>query len=144
MNNNYKYLIWSGTAVLVILSVFLLASTDKVVNTAATTNTVSFSGEGPSRSMFLSPQAAFAEQNWKNEFDAICAKNDDAMSLGVDELKNLIQRCDKLKPRIEALDESSRKVYLKRLQLCRDLYLFVLESKEQEKLQPSAAAPGRK
>jgi hypothetical protein len=24
---------------------------------------VSFSGEGPSRSMFLSPQAAFAEQN---------------------------------------------------------------------------------
>jgi hypothetical protein len=105
---------------------------------------VSFSGEGPSRSMFLSPQAAFAEQNWKNEFDAICAKNDDALSLGVEELKNLIQRCDKLKPRIEALDESPRKVYLKRLQLCRDLYLFVLESKEQEKLQPSAASPGQK
>ena len=31
---------------MVILSVFLLASTDKVMNTAATTNTVSFSGEG--------------------------------------------------------------------------------------------------
>jgi hypothetical protein len=66
------------------------------------------------------------------------------LSLGVEELKNLIQRCDKLKPRIEALDESPRKVYLKRLQLCRDLYLFVLESKEQEKLQPSAASPGQK
>jgi hypothetical protein len=105
---------------------------------------VSFGGEGPSGSMFLSPQAAYAEQNWKNEFDEICAKNDEAMSLGVDELKNLIQRCDKLKPRIEALDESPRKVYLRRLQLCRDLYLFVLESKEQEKLQPSAAAPGQK
>src|SRR3989344_3451175 len=46
MKNNYKYLIWPGTAVLVILAVFLLASTNQVLNTAATTNTVSFSGEG--------------------------------------------------------------------------------------------------
>lgn len=46
MNTNYKSLIWSGTAVLVILSVFLLASTNKIVNTAITTNTVSFSGDG--------------------------------------------------------------------------------------------------
>ena len=46
MNNNYKYLVWAGTAVLVILAIFLLASTNKVINTAATTNTVSFSGEG--------------------------------------------------------------------------------------------------
>ncbi|MBI2068895.1 MAG: SIMPL domain-containing protein [Candidatus Yanofskybacteria bacterium] len=46
MNNNYKYLVWSGTAVLVILGVFLLVSTNKTWNTATTTNTVSFSGEG--------------------------------------------------------------------------------------------------
>lgn len=46
MNNNYKPLIWSGTAVSIILAIFLLASTNQVVNTAATTNTVSFSGEG--------------------------------------------------------------------------------------------------
>lgn len=46
MNTLFKPLIWSGTAVLVILAIFLLASTNKVVNTAATTNTVSFSGEG--------------------------------------------------------------------------------------------------
>ena len=105
---------------------------------------VSFGGEGPSRSMFLSPQAAYAEQSWKAEYDEICAKNDDAMSLTVDELKSLIQRCDKLKLRIEGLDETPRKVYLKRLRMCRDLYLFVLESKEQEKLQPSAASPGQK
>ncbi len=42
----YKPFIWSGTAVMVILAVFLLASTNKILNTAATTNTVSFSGEG--------------------------------------------------------------------------------------------------
>lgn len=46
MNTQFKPLIWSGTAVLVILAVFLLASTNKVVNTATTTNTVSFNGEG--------------------------------------------------------------------------------------------------
>lgn len=46
MDNNYKYLVWTGTGVMVILALFLLASTNKVLNTAATTNTVSFSGEG--------------------------------------------------------------------------------------------------
>lgn len=46
MNNNYKYLIWSGTAVLIILAVFLLVSTNRIWNTATTTNAVSFSGEG--------------------------------------------------------------------------------------------------
>ena len=46
MNKNLKPIIWSGTAVMIVLAVFLLASTNRVVNTAATTNTVSFSGEG--------------------------------------------------------------------------------------------------
>lgn len=46
MNKQFKPLIWSGTTVMVILVLFLLASTNKVVNTATTTNTVSFSGEG--------------------------------------------------------------------------------------------------
>ena len=46
MNTNYKPLIWSGTVVLVILAIFLLVSTNQIANTAATTNTVSFSGEG--------------------------------------------------------------------------------------------------
>ncbi len=103
---------------------------------------ITLGGDGSPHSPFFSPPPAFAEQNWKNEFDEICAKNDDAMSLGVDELKNLIQRCDKLKPRIEALDETPRKVYLRRLQLCRELYLFVLESKE--KPDPSKSAPNQK
>ena len=44
MNNDYKYLIWSGTAVLVILSIFLLAHMGPTPD--INTNTVSFSGEG--------------------------------------------------------------------------------------------------
>ena len=46
MNTNYKPLVWSGAVVMVILAIFLLASTNRVVNTATTTNTVSFNGEG--------------------------------------------------------------------------------------------------
>lgn len=46
MNNNYKYLVWSGTAVMVILGIYLLTLTNHVSNTATNANTVSFSGEG--------------------------------------------------------------------------------------------------
>ena len=44
MNN--KYLAWSATATLIILSIFLLASTAYVSDTATSANTVSFSGQG--------------------------------------------------------------------------------------------------
>jgi len=37
-----------------------------------------------------------------------------------------------LKPHIEKLDESQRKVYGRRLQLCSGLLVFVLESKEKK------------
>ena len=42
----FKPLIWSGSLVLVLLAVFLLVEINQVSNTATTTNTVSFSGEG--------------------------------------------------------------------------------------------------
>lgn len=71
-------------------------------------------------------------QGWKAEFDGICQKTADPMSLEKDELKRLISRCDKLRVVMETLDESERKVYLKRLRVCQDLFVFVLESKEKE------------
>jgi len=52
------------------------------------------------------------------------------MTLSAAELDELISRCDRLKPKIEAEEESTRKVYLRRLQMCRDLYQYVLDSKE--------------
>lgn len=45
MNDNYKYLRWSGILTLVILSIFLITITKQVKNTP-TANTISFSGEG--------------------------------------------------------------------------------------------------
>jgi len=75
-------------------------------------------------------RSAYAEEEWKKEFEAICSRTDDAMSFSKEELKTLVARCDALKSLIEKLDESARKVYLRRLQTCRDLFAFVLESKE--------------
>ncbi len=76
-------------------------------------------------------RAAYA-QDWKAEFEAICARTQEAAGMTLDELKNLVNRCDELRPQIEKLDETQRKVYMKRLKMCRDLYAFVLETKEKQ------------
>lgn len=74
----------------------------------------------------------FAQEDWKSEFETVCSKTQDAMTFSVDELKDLIARCEKLKPLIEKLEESPKKVYLRRLQLCKDLFVFALGSKERK------------
>jgi len=73
--------------------------------------------------------AAIAAEDWKAEFETVCARTQDAMVLSTEELKDLVARCDRLKPAIEALEPSPRKVYGKRLQACRDLYQFVLDTR---------------
>lgn len=81
--------------------------------------------------MQLAP--AYGAENWKDQLSAICSRTNEAMDLTTDELKSLVTGCDKLKPVIESLEESPRKIYRKRLQMCRDLYAYVLEVKEQRK-----------
>ena len=73
------------------------------------------------------PHVAQALEDWRSEFDDICGRTDTAMSLTRQELKELVERCDKLRPRIEKLDETTSKVFLRRLKMCRDLFQFMLE-----------------
>src|SRR5512135_3033639 len=75
---------------------------------------------------------AYAEEDWKKEFEDICGKTQDAMAYSPEELKGFIDRCDKIRPLIEKLDQTQRKVYLRRLQMCRNLFAFALESKEKK------------
>lgn len=70
-----------------------------------------------------------ADDEWKKEFELICAQTDNAMNMPVEQLRDFVARCDKIKTSIEALEPSPRKVFMKRLQLCRDLYKYVLDSK---------------
>jgi len=76
------------------------------------------------------PRVARADESWKDEFAAVCSKTQDAMALTDDELRDLVNRCDKLKPVLDKLDEPLRKVYTRRAQTCRDLYQFVLDSRK--------------
>lgn len=73
---------------------------------------------------------ADADAGWRAEFEAICAKTQDAMALSGEELRRLVERADALLPALERLPETERKVFTRRLRACRDLYAFVLESKE--------------
>lgn len=88
---------------------------------------------GPAGKVSFSLTAAVqAQEEWRAELETLCARTEDAMTFSREELKALVERCDKLKPRIEALDETARKVYGKRLQMCRDFYHFMLENKKAE------------
>ncbi len=78
----------------------------------------------------ITGKEAIAQNDWKTEFEVVCARTQEAAGMSRDELKDLINRCDKLLPSIEKLDETRKKVFLKRLKMCRDLYAFVLETKE--------------
>ncbi len=75
---------------------------------------------------------AYSQEDWGKEFDQICSKTEDAMAFSIEGLKSLVDRCDALKSRVEKLDEPQRKITLRRLQMCRDLYVFVLEMKEKK------------
>jgi hypothetical protein len=83
--------------------------------------------------IFINLQAAFSEDTWRTDFDATCAQSNNAMTLSVNELKMLIERCDHLQKIVESQEETIRKVYSKRLQMCKKLYVFILETKIQEK-----------
>ena len=74
---------------------------------------------------------SYAEGNaWKEEFEDICANTENAATYTGSELKALIERCDRLKTLIDKLEDTERRVYMKKLQMCRNLFAFMLESKE--------------
>jgi hypothetical protein len=76
-------------------------------------------------------QANTAEQQaFQHEFDDVCARTQDAMLLTKDELKDLMRRCDALVPKLTKLDETQRKVYKRRLEQCRGLFAYVLDTKK--------------
>ncbi|MDH4163999.1 MAG: hypothetical protein OEW15_15120 [Nitrospirota bacterium] len=69
------------------------------------------------------------EKDWRTEFDDICSLVDTAMEMSPAELEELLFRCQALEPRIEKLPETPKKVFGRKLRMCRDLYRFVLDNK---------------
>jgi hypothetical protein len=85
--------------------------------------------------------------DWRVEFEAVCSQTDSSMTLTSEELAQLVARCDRLIEQIGAEAEVVRRVYLKRLKNCRELFAYVLASRTAEPAggqvaaPPSAAAP---
>jgi hypothetical protein len=76
-------------------------------------------------------QTNSAEQEvFLHEFDDVCSRTQDSMLLTKDELKDLVRRCDALVPKLTKLDETRRKVYTRRLEQCRGLFSYVLDTKK--------------
>ena len=75
-----------------------------------------------------------AQDDWKEEYAAVCAKTQNAMNLTIPELKDYIEQCDKLLGIINALEgpqaATEKKVYTRKVKMCRDLYEFALYHKE--------------
>lgn len=67
-----------------------------------------------------------AEDHWEDEFALVSSKASMAMALSIEELQELVKQCDAIRPSIEALEETPRKIYLKRLEKTKSLYLFVI------------------
>lgn len=82
--------------------------------------------------LFFGSGNAYALDDWKQEFEDVCSKTQDAMVFTSDELRNFVERCDALKSRMEKLNEPLRTINLRRLKMCRDLYSFVLEQKKNQ------------
>lgn len=81
-------------------------------------------------SLAFAAASAHAEEPWQAEFEQTCSRTSEAMNLSLPELESLLEKCRDLEKVIGTKEESLRKVYLKRLHLCRNLYAYVVEYKK--------------
>lgn len=97
---------------------------------------IEFAGPAGLRAIGQSEASAAApatpQGSWRKQFEDICSKTQEAMTLSPEDLDALVRRCDALQPRLEKLNGTQKKVYLGRLRMCRGLYAYVLESKKTE------------
>ena len=79
----------------------------------------------------IEPQHAWPDVSFRHEFDDICSKTENSASLSIEELKILVSRCDHLQVVIEKAGEPERTIYLKKLRKCRDLFVYIMETRKE-------------
>jgi len=77
--------------------------------------------------LILTASLSFAEDAWLPEFEDICSRTEESSAMNKDELKAMVERCDKLLPQIENSDNPQKRVYLFRLEKCKKLFMYVME-----------------
>lgn len=87
--------------------------------------------------LFCVVPTALCAEPWKDEFDRLCGVTDQATTFSEDELKGLIQDCDRLMEKLKGMEVPKKKLYLFRIKKCRNLFTFILDTKKH-----SSWAPG--
>jgi hypothetical protein len=64
-------------------------------------------------------------ENWRDDFDRICAHTGDAGKLSSKELGALIVESEELLQIVELSDDPEKKIYLIRLKKCRNFFVFM-------------------
>lgn len=91
--------------------------------------------------MLLAGAAFAGDEAWRAEFNEVCDKTSEAMTLSSQELKSLIARCDRIQQSLAGEHESDAKVYTKRVRMCRDLFQYVLQTRQEQEKQTQGTSP---
>jgi len=66
----------------------------------------------------------------QDEFDKLCVYTQEAESLPLDKLQELLTDCDKLQKNIEQSDDAKKKLLLFRLNKCRNFLVYIIDLKQ--------------
>jgi polyhydroxyalkanoate synthesis regulator phasin len=69
-------------------------------------------------------------ESWKERFERICAQIEIAETLTREELEELIRECDALLEELQTLQAPGARVYVFRLEKCRDFFRYTLDLRE--------------
>ena len=78
------------------------------------------------------PSHIFAN-SWQEEFERLCGATEQTENLSVEQVKDLINDCDKLLKVVQEQGGKQKKVYLFRLTKCRNFFEYVVSLKESGK-----------
>ena len=68
------------------------------------------------------------EESWRDEYNSICGDSQEAVLLPREEINTLIDKCDKLLNKIKAADNPRKKIFIFRIEKCKNFYKFIADS----------------
>jgi hypothetical protein len=68
----------------------------------------------------------------REEFDKLCIQTQEAESLSLEKLHELVTECNQLQKKIEESNNGKKKLLLFRLKKCHDFFAYIIELKEED------------
>ena len=68
------------------------------------------------------------EESWMDEYNSICGDTQKAIKMHSEELNILIDKCDKLLNKIKGSDNPRKKIFIFRIEKCKNFYQYIADS----------------